>query len=187
MHERLGDIRSQILFSPDGAPSRPRSKDRQRVPVHEISFKDADGYVITEQDVLKRELKKLGLYGKSFAYSAFPPNRLDIILQTGTFHRQDRPRKDEIDCCILDPPGKEKGIRDNDEYDLVHYMTVANRDSRFATFAVYDLDQLETLKYIDRETGEVTDVGHPYYQFKDLQRKRKALLAVIKVVDFWAG
>ena len=134
-------------------------------PIHKISFNEADGgYTCSEQEVLKKELSKLNLYSSEFAYSAFKPALSNLVLKTGTFHRQNHPRKNEIDCCILNSSKSE--IRDDHEYDLVHYLDLTAEKNK-VTFAVYDKSKLK-------------EMCHPYYKFKEPNKKLKALLAIIK-------
>jgi hypothetical protein len=140
------------------------------IKVHKISFKEADGgYTCSEQDILENELSKLGLYSPGLGYSAFNPALLRLVLETGTFHRQDQSRKDNIDCCKVDLSISE--IRDNDETDLIHYIDCSAENNKGA-FAVYDLSLLK-----EREE----EGGHPYYQFKNPENKLEALLAVVEV------
>jgi hypothetical protein len=142
----------------------------KKTPVYKISFEEADGYAVTEEDVLERELKNLNLYGTEFAYTAFRPELKDSVLKEGTPHA-DFAHPDSIDCCIVDSPiawGK-PGIRDNYEYDLVHYLVLTS-DGNCAMFAVYDKSKLE-----EREGG------HPSYRFRKPDKKLKALLAVFEV------
>jgi len=149
-------------------------KGSKQVPIHTISFEKADGYAVTEQDVLREELTKLGLYGSQFAYSAFDPAKLGLVLETGTFHSQDGGRRDDIACCVTDSLfATEPGIRDNEEHDLVHYLEIAAEGSSFATFAVYDRTKLKA-----------KPEGPPYYMFKEPDKKLETLLAVVKIEDF---
>lgn len=77
-------------------------------------------------------------------------------------------------------------IRDDGEKDLVHYMEVADPygQYKFACFAVYDMGKLE-VRYELNDDGQLIEMLHPYYQFKFPNRKREALVAVVKVTDFW--
>ena len=119
------------------------------IKVHKISFEEADGgYTCSEQDILRRELKRLGLFGPEFRYSAFNPALLGLVLETGTFHRQDQPRRNDIDCCKVDPSSSE--IRDCEEYDLIHYIDSSAERNRGA-FVVYDFSKLK-----GKEEGEDT-------------------------------
>lgn len=142
----------------------------KHIPVHKISFERADGYVCTEQDVLEIELRRLGLYGTAFAYSAFKPKLLATVLKTGTPHINTA-YPNSIDCCIVDSPIAtiKTEIRDNDEYDLAYYLAITS-DGKIACFAVYDKSKMEPRKE-----------DHPYYRFKEPDKKLEALLAVVEV------
>jgi len=139
-------------------------------PVYTISFKGANDYEANEQEVLIRELSQLNLYGTQFAYTAFSPEKLKKVLREGTPHDVNT-----IDCCIVNALYRHKpGIHHDDNSDLVYYMALlTSRPSAFAAFAVYDLSKLEVLK------------THPHYFFKIPEKKQDALLAVIKVKDFF--
>ncbi len=140
-----------------------------------MDFKDVD-FNTTEQDVLERELSAWGLYGEEFAYSAFHPSLTKMVLKTGSFHDPKSNELDDIDCCILNPPLSEKrGIRDDDEDDLVSYMISAESEGKGA-FAVYDRNQLE-----ERPLPGALEGSHPWYRFKHPDRKLDALLAIVKV------
>ncbi len=142
----------------------------------EIDTIEADGYVTTEQDILRRRLKKLNLFGTKFGYSAFSPNLLPLLTSTGTYHRQTELQNNFIYCCIVQKTqhaGKFE-IIDSDEYDLVHYLRLTMGDSPFATFAIYDMLKL----------GPVPGLGansHPAYYFIEKDKRLEALLGIIKV------
>jgi hypothetical protein len=138
--------------------------------VHKISFGEADGgYTCTEQEILERELRTLDLYGTEFAYTAFSPELKSTVLKKGSPHANSA-QPDNIDCCIVDSPiaWGEPGIRDNVEYDLVHYLDLTSEENR-AMFVVYDKSKL------------VERAGHPYYKFREPDKKLEALLAVVEV------
>lgn len=172
-------IYHSLFYSPDrtGALAATSEIAKRNIPIHEISFEDADGYAVTEQDVLRRHLKKLGLYGKQFAYHAFSPDKLDSVLETGTFYPDSPGREDNVDCCVVNPrDSKLKGIRHDDDYDLVDYMISSTHHSENeAIFAVLDMSRLE----------ERPMQPHPCYRFKNPDRKLDALVAIVRVTDFW--
>lgn len=138
-------------------------------PVYSISFKGVDGYLITEQKALQKELKRLKLYGRQFLYSSFPPNKLNLVLEKGTA-RAKSPNPDIVFCCQVDPNGN-LGIFHTEGYDLISYLIGHAQGFPFATFAVYDRNKFD-------EEFEV-------YKFKEPDKKIEALLAVVQINDFW--
>src|SRR3989344_2135273 len=82
-------------------------------PLYEISLAKAWD-TVSEGALLAQELRKLGLYGPQFAYSAFVPTQLDLVLSTGTYHRQNGPRHNFIDCCLIDEGRERPGVWDHD-------------------------------------------------------------------------
>lgn len=148
------------------------------IPVYRIQgFVEADGYVVKEQDVLKKKLKKLGLYGKQFGYSAFNPELLEMVIATGTFHRQDYPRANQIDCCLVDKNGE---IRHEENKDIVSYME-SSSVGKEGCFLVCRLDKLQG-RIADEDLGIRWDETH--YEFIDPDKKKEAVVAIIVIQDF---
>lgn len=138
-------------------------------PIYSISFKKVDGYLITEQKALQKQLKRLKLYGRQFLYSSFPPNKLNLVIEKGTA-RAESPDPDIVFCCQADPLGN-LGIYHPEGHDLISYLIQHAEGFSFATFAVYDRNKF------DEEFG-----GH---KFKEPDKKIEALLAVVRINDFW--
>lgn len=149
------------------------SSEKTRVSVRKISVSEADGYVKTDQDVLVEQLKEIGLFGNQYLYHAFPPARKAMVLNTGTPHRQNGPRANEIDCLAADELGT------NDDTNIFDYMASARgaRNFDFGVIAVYDKKSLEPRKIMEGDDHP----SHPYYQFKDPTHKRAALVAVVEI------
>lgn len=143
----------------------------REIPIYEINLSEGvDGYDMTEQKKLAKELRKLRLYGINFGYTAFPPELLERVLNSGTFHEEN---DSQIDCCVLNPPGGPRGVighTDND--DILMYALPPNmiRKRRFGYVAVYDKTQLK-----------LTHIGFPHFEFSNPEKKKEALLAVIKL------
>lgn len=151
-------------------------RDRiSQVPVHEISFKDVDGYAVNDQERLQEELKKLKLFGEQFGYSAFSPDLLPLVLKTGTYRHTSGREEETVYCCEVreDPIEPTKITDGGDCIDLVGYMVLCESQGiTFATFAVYDLEQLE-------------EVSCDEFRFKNQDNKLGVLVSVVKVNDFW--
>lgn len=144
---------------------------RARTPVHKISLGEAHGgYAASEQNIIEGGLRELGLYGTEFAYTAFDPLLKGTVLKKGSPHA-DSLHPDDIDCCVVDSPSAlgMPGIRDNDSYDLLHYLKSTSNNGDKAAFAVY------------RMAGLTQRNGHPYYRFLEPDKKLEALAAVVDV------
>lgn len=162
-------------------------RERQNTPVHTANIKDADGYAVTEQQALARELRKIHMYGKRFIYCAFAPSLLGRVLQTGTYRGPNDEDPNVIFGCIINPPGtREPGIRDTDNMDIFDYFVydtaLPELNQVYGMIAVYDKRRFKPME--DRlEDGKINEVSHPLYQFKEPGNKLDALLAVVRVVD----
>lgn len=70
-----------------------RVENPYSIPIRRISLEGAEDPFLTEDDVLRRQLKKAGLFNKNYAYSAFDPKITDRVLTTGTTHKQGKKEK----------------------------------------------------------------------------------------------
>ncbi|GEM_PF-7006322 len=144
-----------------------------RIRPFAIDFNKADGYAVTRQDILREKLTPRGLFGPQFGYSAFKAELIPLVLTTGTFHREEFSRRNDMDCCAVDHPQNPGlvGIYHNADHGLDDYL---DRGEDMA-FAVYDLSHLKE--------RVVNGQAHtfPYFSFKDPDNKLDALRAVVNV------
>lgn len=143
------------------------------IPIHEVHVTNVWDK-ISEGEALAREFGKLGLYGPQFAYSVFREDQLDLVLRTGTFHRQDGPRADIIDCYVTAAPGEPEGIWDEGE-PLTYYVGL--KEDSAAPVVVYERDKL-----CDRPVpGTTATAGPPWLMFAEPGKKLEALVAIVRV------
>ena len=143
----------------------------QETPIIIIKgFAKADGYALTDWDVLRRNLKKLHLLSERFGYRAISPRRIKHAFEKGT-DRDD----DFINLCLC---SKEKGKKPrivDDNTQLLDYMDDYRGRLKQAVFLVYDLAQI---------TGAPYDAEGFFYTFRDPANKKQALVAIIVAEDF---
>lgn len=145
--------------------------ENQETPIITIKgFAKADGYVITDEEVLRKNLRRLHLLNKRFGYRAISPRRVKHAFQNGT-DRDD----DFINLCFcVKEKGKKPCIVDNNT-QLLDYMDDYRGRAKQAVFLVYDLAQI---------TGAPYDAEGFFYTFKDPANKKQALVAIIIAQDF---
>lgn len=171
-----------ILFK-GGIPNQLETKVHG-IPVYNISLRGADEYseeenaIITAQDLLRRRLEELDLYGTQFGYSAFLPNLLEYTCKNGTYRKNANSKERNIVfCCIERPSGSDpEKMLIIDVYDkrkdLFTYLDLAESEKGTdATFAVYDLSGFNEFG------GE--------YQFKNPNDKKRSLKAVVRIKDYF--
>lgn len=118
------------------------------------------------------------------------------MLETGTYRYKKQVNPDLIFGCVVNSPyTNEPGIRDDDERDIFTYLDSLRKMEEYypllGMLAVYERRHLKTgrgtfIDYIGDEEeyrGIKVNVGPPEYFFKTPNEKKKALKAVIKIID----
>jgi hypothetical protein len=126
---------------------------KKEVKVRELDFSNADGYAVTEVDVIYDAIKEDGLGNRDLLYSGLEGENLDILLQHGTLY----PDSDHIFAA---------GVPDEDEFgpsDTTPLSCAWERNKPM--LAVYDKTKFE-------------DVHPNSYKFLDSSNKLETLLAV---------
>ncbi|OGG09379.1 hypothetical protein A2154_01155 [Candidatus Gottesmanbacteria bacterium RBG_16_43_7] len=163
----------------------PNEINRQ-IPVHTIDISDADGYVVSEQGALVRELTKLGLFDATrYVYCAFVPSLLPRVIERGSYKSIDDNEPDIIYGCraMLPPEVEEAGIYDEPDTGIFNYFTddeypLREERGTYGMIAVYDAEALSWLE-IDGDTY----ISSPEYTFKNPENKLAALVAIVRVTD----
>lgn len=96
-----------------------------------------------EQGLIVDTLTQLGLYDTSqpdqFGYTAIALKKEGVVRETGSYRRG--PGGAPSDGVFINSIAPDGSIRDNQEYDLVHYLEMVQVDGK-ALIVVYDRDQL---------------------------------------------
>ncbi|MBI4152639.1 hypothetical protein HY495_02915 [Candidatus Woesearchaeota archaeon] len=119
-----------------------------------IDLRKADGYAITDADLVVEQLRKDRKYTPDLMYRGFDGRRLEIMLQYGT----DTPTSDEIYC------GNEEELRNGGIEETECALAYALRHP-VPALAIYDSSLLDRGQEKDRV-------------FMDPSKKLEALVAV---------
>lgn len=138
----------------------------QRVNVHPIRLGVIDGYDRTEQSAIQGQLKKRNLYNPRYGYSAVSNLWLPTIKKTGTYREDDN----DVYCTTIQETSEGPRIRDDAEYDLVHYLKLVTPCNP-GVIVVYNLAY-----FFD---------NHPRYIFRFPKQKRDAVKAILTIEDFF--
>lgn len=131
------------------------------------------------QDLLRQNLKKIGLWGDKYLYTAFSPANVKRILKTGTYRKPNAEDPDTIFACDIDRTHNKQGVITDIDYDLFDYMvTVRDQDRRaekipYLAFAIYDATKFNN-----------DTVVFPQFAFNNPKKKKDALIAIVKVTDY---
>lgn len=154
------------------------------IPVYRISgFKKADEYFLKAEDLLTKNLNKLGLLEDNLVYRAFDPRNLDYVLQNGF----DSPHS-AIDFCEIVRRGDKVFIEGN--LPLAEYLEEARGESKSAMFSVYERGYFEENPEYDELADdpssfvETEEDVPPMYVFKDPINKKRALRGVVIIEDW---
>lgn len=152
---------------------------KRKIPMHRISLREADGYAIHELDLFVQKLQALGVLDERYMYHAFHPSRLKLITTTGTPHRQNGPRANEI-FCLSARDIEQKNPNSN----LLEYIQEgAEADqSNDGIFAIYHKDLL-----VHFEKGTPVREGDEHFRFKYPENKLEALQGLVRVDNCWGS
>lgn len=138
------------------AAGRKNCESSLKPKVFQLDLRPADGYAVTDFDLLKKTLKKLKLDPDKILLRGFDGSELDQILENGTEQNSENPIHRFITW---------KDVEETEEDGGVSIFKWADK-YRNPAIAIYDLSQLEDLQV-------------EYYKFISPDNKKAALLAII--------
>lgn len=146
----------------------------EQATLFEISFNKADGYVVTEREILVDALTNNGHFSSDLRYSAFRADRVAFARRTGTYRLPGNSDSNIVYCCHVgkDAERKLSVVTYDPEMDLPFYLRDTAKGQRHAAFAVYDLNGLEELALEE-------------YRFRFPDRRLDTLKAVYRIKDYW--
>ena len=173
--EIIKEIKDQLSSQPASIENENLPQIINDIPIFTIKLEGTDYYVpeLSAFNLLRNELKKAGLYGDDFLYTAFRNDDLNLMLKTGTYLIE---RGQEADFIFankvrINRITKDEEIGHNDHTSIFIYLDRRQKgDERY--FAVYNKSHFTEGKEYDT------------YEFKNPDDKLKALVAIVKISDF---